>query len=1301
MATPGTPAEDFLKRPLYVYDLPAELLSTLTIKSDVQPTSVATTGTATPASSESSEKENGIPTAKTCALCQVSFQNVQEHRDHARSDHHRYNIKAQLRGNRPLTEIEFTKAIGEIDESISGSESSESDDEEDDPRSADSTLVALLKKQAKISQDAEDNEESRKQGSAGRQPLIWFSSPKLPSNTSVGVYRAVFTNEEQDERSHIVDSLRKKQLEPFKRVNNAAAAASNSGPHVFMCMIGGGHFAAMIVALAPEIQKKGGIEERQARVLAHKTFHRYTTRRKQGGSQSASDASRGAAHSAGSSLRRYNEAALEKDIRDLLRDWKSMIDTSQFIFVRATGNTNRRTLFGSYEGQVLKHNDPRLRNFPFSTRRATQAELMRCFKELTRVKVSQIDEAALAAAQPKQRETVSKSPKPPSQPKKPKLTEEEEAAMLHTSQIQALIRRSKAPALLSYIANNDIAPSFKFFPADALQNHHAPTPLHLAANSDSPALVTSLLEKAKFDPTVQNDEGKTPFDLARDRATRDAFRVARHELGESSWDWDAAHVPSPIARADVDRRQIQEREEAAKEEATRRKTEMDRLRAEEAASAAAAETKRNAGGRKLASLEKTAAEKREDEMRGMTPEMRTRLERERRARAAEERIRRLQGNEYTFDDLRVSARHLRIYTIVYDFENPLVIDPLVYAQDLSLNGTFWNGLPIDKQNGGAVLLSDGDILRLSPESYLEFRCELADKPLPPVQRKEANVGLWICLSGVADKNQDFASEYLITDRLLGEGSFGQVRMAVNMQSASQVACKVVDLRAVKKVVEKRLRRGEVKGTSLLELQKREVDILQKLCHPNIIRVEEVIRTENSLYIFEDLIAAGDLFAFVESMDGDIKDFDAASIMQQILIGLDYLHDSNIVHRDLKPENILMTSHGHGRRVVLADFGCAQIIPSEIKRMSSVVGTWDYTAPEVYKNSAAQGYTKSIDLWSVGCITVVLLMGAPPFPFTPSGQIECSEPGDMDEIFKQPRWNEVSALAQNLVLSLLVLDERRRLSAKEALGHCWFTNPEYKWRLDRDYQGAIRDWHPQIGIPFATPSHGAALGVRKMRKETVSPKNGSSIRRGFGSEGPSSVTCHAKQWSSANEEKLARFTPRGNDAYIIFQNSIPLKRSIGSQNWSEQTKEAGHLQTSTACSQAKSRSIDYSLRRPFSPHAWSVWKDGSTSYDTRKPTGCKKDQGMGSTKGAVLGVKQGEPSGLELLQEPNENSDASTTEPLLLRTTGAKGDLGSALASWSGESQEGGEVYEEVENKVTGKIQRVLYGKNRRLQSPRP
>ena len=67
-----------------------------------------------------------------------------------KSDHHRYNVKAQLRGNAPLDEVQFVKAVGELDESISGSESSESDDDEAEA-GTDTTLTALLKRQAKLS----------------------------------------------------------------------------------------------------------------------------------------------------------------------------------------------------------------------------------------------------------------------------------------------------------------------------------------------------------------------------------------------------------------------------------------------------------------------------------------------------------------------------------------------------------------------------------------------------------------------------------------------------------------------------------------------------------------------------------------------------------------------------------------------------------------------------------------------------------------------------------------------------------------------------------------------------------------------------------------------------------------------------------------------------------------------------------------------------------------------------------------------------------------------------------------------
>ena len=568
-----------------------------------------------------------------------------------KSDWHGYNLKQKLKGLKTINEIEFDKLVDDLEESISGSDSEDSEDGHINTKEG--TLTALLKKQAKLHDTTASDEdvipEKRTRG-AGKPPLVWFSTPLLSNNVSLGVYRAIFTNAEQED-SDMTNVLRNKQLSPepskplLKAGNGVPLPTSVTSPHVFMCMIGGGHFAAMIVSLAPKLAKKAsGVEERQAIVIAHKTFHRYTTRRKQGGAQSANDSAKGAAHSAGSSLRRYNEAALETDIRTLLAEWRSMIDKASLIFVRATGSTNRRTLFGPYEGQVLRHNDLRNRSFPFSTRRATQAELMRAFVELTRVKVSEIDEAALVAAnaaEQKNKETPVKPSPVPSKLVPPKPSKEEEAALLHTSQLQALIRRSKAPAVLSYISSNSLSPDFIFYPPTSQANHHAPTPLHLAASINSSAVVLALLTKGNVNPSVTNGEGKPPFDLAGDRATRDAFRVSRSELGDTAWNWDAAHCPPPLTKIEADKREQRERTESEKAEAERRRIEMDKIKKDSSTEAEKSEGKRP--GRALGAAAKTGTEQREVESRGMTPEMKARLERERRARAAEERIRRMAG----------------------------------------------------------------------------------------------------------------------------------------------------------------------------------------------------------------------------------------------------------------------------------------------------------------------------------------------------------------------------------------------------------------------------------------------------------------------------------------------------------------------------------------------------------------------------------------------------------------------------------------------------------------------------------
>ncbi|CAD0038199.1 unnamed protein product [Aureobasidium pullulans] len=589
--------EPLLQRPLYVFDLPQELLQTLELKAQNNAAVAVPDDPELLASNSSrrSETEDGAPSSATsCGLCGLSFPSVQEQRSHVRSDLHGYNMKQKMRGLKSVGENDFEKLVGDLDESISGSDSDDSASSDDDGKK-DTTLSALLKKQANIADpDFDDFTTTKTKVGAGKPPLLWFSSSKLPSNVALGVYRTLLPAAIQvGDGATILQTIKDKQLSPKPPPTQPTSAPTEDS---------GG------------MTKKAGVEDRAATVLAHKTFHRYTTRRKQGGSQSANDSAKGAAHSAGAGIRRYNEAALIAEVRQLLQDWKVWIDSSELLFIRATGTTNRRTLFGPYENQVLTSRDQRIRGFPFATRRATQAELMRSFVELTRVKVSTIDEAAIARkAQEEEaarQAAEAKAAAKPATPKPVKPTKEEEEASLHTTQLQALI-----PASLN-----------------------------------APALVSSLLLKAKADPTFKSAEGKTAFEIAGDRATRDSFRLARSELGENAFDWDSAGVPAALSKADYDARVQREKDEKAAEDAAeqqRRKTETERLRNEDKVREEQSKEKKFGKGKTLAQVlpEKTAQEKREEEARGMTPEMRMKLERERRARAAEARFKAMSGNK--------------------------------------------------------------------------------------------------------------------------------------------------------------------------------------------------------------------------------------------------------------------------------------------------------------------------------------------------------------------------------------------------------------------------------------------------------------------------------------------------------------------------------------------------------------------------------------------------------------------------------------------------------------------------------
>ncbi|KIW20500.1 hypothetical protein PV08_01075 [Exophiala spinifera] len=434
--------------------------------------------------------------------------------------------------------------------------------------------------------------------------------------------------------------------------------------------------------------------------------------------------------------------------------------------------------------------------------------------------------------------------------------------------------------------------------------------------------------------------------------------------------------------------------------------------------------------------------------------------------------------QYIIEDPYISKRHVRLYTVVYEDDDLGGVETLVYVEDLSQNGTYWNGSTIGRGNGG-YLLSDGDVLRLSRRTILTFHT---------VPNSSSNVNF--------DLTQEremtlFRGEYVITDRLLGSGTFGRVFMAIEQHARAQVACKVVDLRKMTggalrhgsperpvpaEAVDIRVQRRQIKAWAdqqkrenclegKLKLYFREIEILTSISHPNIIGVEKVYVTQNTIYMMQTLVTAGDLFSYIESKNGSLLEVEAAVIIRQILIALAFLHENNIVHRDIKPENILMTSLATGSRVVLTDFGAARRIANPRSRMQTALGTREYAAPEQSHNgkNGRAGYTRAVDMWSVGCVTVVLLTGGMAFsdPITNSYSESLAADCNLKSLQETPEWEKIRERPKDFISQLLVLDEAARPSAEEALKHSWFSNELHRTDFEELYQRTIKHWNPRV------------------------------------------------------------------------------------------------------------------------------------------------------------------------------------------------------------------------------------------------
>ena len=219
----------------------------------------------------------------------------------------------------------------------------------------------------------------------------------------------------------------------------------------------------------------------------------------------------------------------------------------------------------------------------------------------------------------------------------------------------------------------------------------------------------------------------------------------------------------------------------------------------------------------------------------------------------------------------------------------------------------------------------------------------------------------------------------------------------------------------------------------------ELKIMYSICHNNIIGIYNHFEDDENCYLVIEYAGGGQVYGKMMELGGKrFPEPEAARMVYELCLALDYLHKRSIIHRDIKPENLLLSDNTHNATLKLADFGWSNFEENSKKR-ETYCGTVDYLAPEMADRQ--HKHDRSVDIWCVGVLIFELLTGRTPFspeqkPMVSVAQAQHETKKNIITLnYSFPY--DFPMFAKDLVKKIMVLDPAKRIQIPNMLNHPWF------------------------------------------------------------------------------------------------------------------------------------------------------------------------------------------------------------------------------------------------------------------------